>query len=738
MTSNDWSSSDTMPATVSATDLFGGELFGDELMDMYNSDAVVGANSGKYDGDSERYCFQVPGSNLENSSTKTDIPHLLPSGHQDLSGNHPGAQMALDAAAMDDGLGAFRPSTSFNDLTSLLPPSTDENDAADAMMTAEAAPTIKKEMASGIKRSSPSDKTSEPAYKKKATGKPRVANNVAARRPVVKAPVANPAISNSSAGQTALKLRNQQTSFQGGRTINNTPNPLSGVMSAPVAPMRAVKPMAAPASVASPAVVSPRDAPLKADSITSDAAAAAAAVAAAVSVPVPPPAPISSPTSEADFKSVAQAAVTNLILNAGASKSEGVTAKVTDSTKVDTSTAHIKALTSTNWVAACSGGSAAASAAAAAAAADSKANRARRQNLTPDERARQNRDRNREHARNTRLRKKAYVEELKRTLTELVSQRDAAELEKRHSAQRELEQREVRFRVMEEFLKLRGRNERSFARWAAILEDNFSFVLPVTDYRKMVEKDDGNLHGLMPEAKTEQVLRGANEAMGDAGHLASFLQTLGNGTEGSQQRAPVTAMFQCERNSFFMDGCNGVIVWTTTTVGAIGEVSKDDITISTISPNNSLTFFNSQGAPMELTLKGNMRAKFSPASNKLISAEISFDTGNVAAQLQLLDAPKGELTESDLDQFDMQAEEAAAQAAAHEADALLDSLQMPQLGTAMPTAITVVSSSSERSSANAVSDKDDSSDDGCHEDSGASMGIEAGTPNMRRSARRKE
>jgi hypothetical protein len=39
-------------------------------------------------------------------------------------------------------------------------------------------------------------------------------------------------------------------------------------------------------------------------------------------------------------------------------------------------------------------------------------NRARRQYLTPDERARQNRDRNREHARNTRLHKKAYVEEL--------------------------------------------------------------------------------------------------------------------------------------------------------------------------------------------------------------------------------------------------------------------------------------------------------------------------------------
>lgn len=140
---------------------------------------------------------------------------------------------------------------------------------------------------------------------------------------------------------------------------------------------------------------------------------------------------------------------------------------------------------------------------------------------------------------------------------------------------------------------------------------------------------------------------------------------------------------------------------------------------------------------MELTLKGNMRAKFSPASNKLISAEITFDTGNVAAQLQLLDAPKTEpeLNDCEMDNFHVAAEAAAAQAAANEADALLDSLQMPQLGAAVPAAITVgpTASSSEGCIANAVSDKDDSSDEGV-EDSGV---IEAGGPS-RRNIRRKE
>lgn len=156
--------------------------------------------------------------------------------------------------------------------------------------------------------------------------------------------------------------------------------------------------------------------------------------------------------------------------------------------RVDTSTEHVKALTGSNWVAVCGGGHIIGDSSSQNN--NDKLNRARRSNLTPDERARQNRDRNREHARNTRLRKKAYVEELKATLSALVTQRDAAELEKRHASQRELEQREVRFRVLEEFLKLRGRNEANAARWAAILEDKFTLTMPVVSFRSMVHSND--------------------------------------------------------------------------------------------------------------------------------------------------------------------------------------------------------------------------------------------------------
>lgn len=76
-----------------------------------------------------------------------------------------------------------------------------------------------------------------------------------------------------------------------------------------------------------------------------------------------------------------------------------------------------------------------------------------------------------------------------------------------------------------------------------------------------------------------------------------------------------------------------------------------------------------------LSFKGIMRAKFSPASNKLISVELIFDPGSVASQLEAAKAH----TLVTADNCDEVAAAAAAQAAANEADALLDSLQMPHL-----------------------------------------------------------
>jgi len=313
--------------------------------------------------------------------------------------------------------------------------------------------------------------------------------------------------------------------------------------------------------------------------------------------------------AEDNFKGVAKAAVLNLIQNACNAKvtsGNSITEEDSDSEDsmsmpsfqkpVNTSTAHVHALTSANWMNACSSSALSSRSSVSDQAPlpsgpedplDAKLARSRRASLSADERANLNRDRNREHARNTRLRKKAYVEELKKTLTDLVTQRDASELEKRHEKQRDLEVREVRFRVMEEFLKLRSRGSEAnlLARWIAILEDGFTLTLPRTDYRQMVgpkvvlpnqsgllrSSTDAAVDGNPPNPSV-QVLKGALECMDDAFKLHHFVNSIGRMGSGRSQNS-VKCNFTCDKSNFMMDGVNAFLEWSFATSGATQKVS---------------------------------------------------------------------------------------------------------------------------------------------------------------------
>jgi hypothetical protein len=589
-------------------------------------------------------------------------PHSDGDKPDEIYGTHPGTQVDDAAAAMDDGFGAFRPSTSFNDLSTLLQPS-DNNGSAQAVTAPGTAPpphSLAPVVSSvsiapapapiapaGIKRKAVSN--GAPPAKRRSTSTGR------------------------KSGSTATKKKATGSPKLVKKTKNDTPNPLNAapipasVASAPIAakPMpikkvAPVKPVAIGVSPAPPVVT-----PATTAAPTAPKSHVPSTAAPAIEQAVVPALVTSASPTEADFKTVAQAAVSNLILNATTGKNEPIKPSLDASEKVDTSTDHVKALTGSNWVSVCTGGET--SSVTTEASSDKLNNRARRQNLTPDERARQNRDRNREHARNTRLRKKAYVEELKRTLTALVTQRDAAELEKRHASQRELEQREVRFRVTEEFLKLRGRNEANPARWAAILEDNFTLTLPITDFRGMVHSGDSN-------QQFEQVLTGVSEVMNDSNLCSAFLQGLGKGHND------ITLVYNCDRKNFFMDNCIAMLEFTASTHGAM-----------------------QQGAISELVVKGNVRAKFCPASNKLISVVMTFDTNVIVTQMNNI----MNFSEHEVDA----AAAAAAQVAASEADAILDSLQMPHIApSSIPSKINVVPPSSGSTTGSSICEKEEASD----------------------------
>ena len=113
----------------------------------------------------------------------------------------------------------------------------------------------------------------------------------------------------------------------------------------------------------------------------------------------------------------------------------------------------------------------------------SAANGRGRRELTAAERARQNRDRNREHARSTRLRKKAYVQKLKELVEGLHAERSEEVRKRRVAMQHLAEVQGVRRSVVRSFLQFHAGYESDPRKWSSILEDNFWFKQPITPYR---------------------------------------------------------------------------------------------------------------------------------------------------------------------------------------------------------------------------------------------------------------
>ena len=107
----------------------------------------------------------------------------------------------------------------------------------------------------------------------------------------------------------------------------------------------------------------------------------------------------------------------------------------------------------------------------------------RRKDMSSAERANQNRDRNREHARSTRLRKKAYVQKLKELVEGLHAERTNEVRQRRVAIQHLAEMQNVRRAVIRNFLQWHCNNERDSRKWSTILEDDVWLKQPVTPYR---------------------------------------------------------------------------------------------------------------------------------------------------------------------------------------------------------------------------------------------------------------
>ncbi len=109
--------------------------------------------------------------------------------------------------------------------------------------------------------------------------------------------------------------------------------------------------------------------------------------------------------------------------------------------------------------------------------------------LTEEERKQLNRDRNRQHARSTRLRKKAYVNKLKELVDGLHAERSEEARKRRVAVQHLAEVQNTRRKVVSKFLRFHSTYENDSRKWNMLLEDDFYLKQPLTPFRSFRTKE---------------------------------------------------------------------------------------------------------------------------------------------------------------------------------------------------------------------------------------------------------
>jgi hypothetical protein len=143
----------------------------------------------------------------------------------------------------------------------------------------------------------------------------------------------------------------------------------------------------------------------------------------------------------------------------------------------------------------------------------------KKEELSQEEKVKQNRERNREHARSTRLRKKAYVQKLKELVEALHAERTEEVRKRRVAVQHLSEVQGVRRAVVRSFLRFHSNYESDPRKWMTILEDDFWFKQPVTPYRSF------------RRAEVEQecrICRGAEAVIADAASVSVMVEGIGS------------------------------------------------------------------------------------------------------------------------------------------------------------------------------------------------------------------
>ena len=216
-----------------------------------------------------------------------------------------------------------------------------------------------------------------------------------------------------------------------------------------------------------------------------------------------------------------------------------------------------------------------------------------------DDKAQANRDRNREHARNTRLRKKAYVEHLKQAVQELSEERMQAESTRQVALLNDQERQNVRQQVLQTMFYYRATGQTDAAKWRTLLDERFALTQPVAPYRAFYGAE---------VVKNQRVVIGVEGMIADTKSLWTLLQSIGQPHRRGENK--VVARYYSGHNDMITEGDLLMTTWLWKTENAVAC-----------------------GARCEVFKQGMLQASFTP-QNKIIALDFVFDVMAFMQQLQ--------------------------------------------------------------------------------------------------------
>lgn len=165
-------------------------------------------------------------------------------------------------------------------------------------------------------------------------------------------------------------------------------------------------------------------------------------------------------------------------------------------------------------------------------------------------------EKNREHAKNTRMRKKTYIESLKDEVRVLSEGREKTENTQRFQLAQKAEQANNHKSTLSTFLAYRTSGEQNYGLWAELLDDDFTMVLPITPYRSFspAEVCDGSrtvegIDGVIRDtASVSVMMRSVGLPLNDGSCVSAQFYSLSQETFNSNTRL-MCPFYMCTENA---------------------------------------------------------------------------------------------------------------------------------------------------------------------------------------------